>query len=86
MNKTTKRPRDIDLVSIKNISVDFQIVIYLSDWFLNLMGLRLLAKHTCRLYFFASHKKKKNILPREFLDFVIKYILTDLLQINLTSI
>lgn len=76
MNKTTKRPRDIDLVSIKNIPVDFQIVIYLSDWFLNPTGPRLLAKHTCRLYFFTLHKKKeKTIYSREFLDFLIKYAL-----------
>lgn len=59
-NKTAKCPRNIDLVSIRNIFTDFQIVVYLSDWFLNLAGLRFAGRtHLSVVFSFRLKKKKK---------------------------
>lgn len=61
-NKTRPQnvPRNIDLVSVGNISADFQIVVYLSDWFSNLAGQRFAGEtRTCRSCFLCVSQKKK---------------------------
>jgi len=85
-NKITERPRNIDLVSIRNISTDFQIVVYLSDWFLNLTGPRFTnQKHLLVVFSLRYIKKACAFLPWEFPDFRAHHILDYSLQIDLIS-